>query len=100
MQALELAEASAQPIGPLSRQPLNSRLRVVSSFEVFETLKRPHGRSDRRPQMAESRLCGRQVARRIPAIQPVQITTYLLKLDDYLDRQVVAGCRNRGQQFR
>jgi len=44
-----------------------------------------------RPLLAGSRRCRHQVACRIPDIQPRQGTPWLFKLDDDLDRQVVAG---------
>jgi len=46
-----------------------------------------------RQKLAVSRQCRHQVACRIPDIQPRHGTPWLFKLDDPLDRQVVAGCR-------
>jgi len=46
-----------------------------------------------RQKLAVSRQCRHQVACRIPDIQPRHGTPWLFKLDDPLDRQVVADCR-------
>jgi len=53
-----------------------------------------------RQKLAVSRQCRHQVACRIPDIQPRHGTPWLFKLDDPLDRQVVADCTHSSSRLK